>query len=56
MMDENKVAYACGEHVEMALDDYVNAEEKAPSIDKINIFENIRCSYCKEQAVYILRG
>lgn len=53
-MDEKKVIYACKDHVEMALDDYINTEETAPSIDKVEICKNIRCSYCDEQAIYIL--
>lgn len=46
---DNKNIYACKEHIEMAIDDFVNSTEEAPQIIK---FENEKCNYCNEQAEY----
>jgi len=53
-MDENKIIFACEEHIETALDDFVNFEEKAPQMIKLSENENIKCSYCKNEAEYKL--
>ena len=47
-----EVLYACFEHVEMAIDDYVNEKEEAPQIIKV---QNQKCSYCKEDAEYEIK-
>lgn len=44
--------YACFEHAEIAIDDYVNEKEEAPQIVKV---QNQRCSYCKEDAKYEIK-
>ena len=44
--------YACREHVEIAIDDFVNKKEIAPKIIKI---KNEKCSYCKEDAEYKIK-
>ena len=49
MNDEIKI-YACKEHAEIALDDFVNDEEKAPQILKVQ--EEKKCSYCEKAAEY----
>ena len=40
------------EHVEQAIDDYVNYKEAAPQLNKIN--DERKCSYCKKNAEYII--
>lgn len=49
-MKEEYVIYSCLEHAELALDDFVNNEEKAPQIEKIQ--EENKCSYCEKAAEY----
>jgi len=46
-----KIIFACLEHAELALDDYVNFEESAPQIIKFQD-ENQKCSYCDKNAEY----
>lgn len=44
--------YSCEEHIGEALDDFVNNNESAPQMKKV---ENAaKCSYCTEDAVYII--
>ena len=45
-MKENneKVIFACMEHVEQAIDDFVNFQEVAPLIIKLK--EERKCTYC----------
>lgn len=50
---EQKIIYSCKEHVEMAIDDFVNEIEQAPQIIKI---ENKKCSYCNEKAEYEIKN
>lgn len=50
--DEDKIIFACKEHVEMALDDYVNFQEKAPQIIKVMDGDHVNCSYCEMGAEY----
>lgn len=47
-----EILYACREHVEIAIDDYVNEKEAAPQIIKV---QNQKCSYCKEDAEYEIK-
>lgn len=51
-MDKETIIYACLEHVEMAIDDFVNKAETAPEVQKI---QNEKCSYCKEEAQYEIK-
>ena len=51
-MDKETVIYSCLEHVEMAIDDFVNNTEAAPEVLKI---QNEKCSYCKEDAQYEIK-
>lgn len=50
-MVEDKIIYACIEHVEIALDDYVNEIEDAPNMQKC---EDKTCSYCNNSSAYKL--
>lgn len=52
MMKENneKVIFACMEHVEQAIDDFVNFQEVAPLIIKLK--EERKCTYCTKNAEY----
>lgn len=42
-MNKEKVIYSCDEHMEMAIDDFVNNVELAPTIEKC---EDKKCDYC----------
>ena len=53
-MNENKIIYACREHIDIALDDYVNEEEKAPQMKIVADIESFKCSYCENKAEYEL--
>jgi len=53
-MGEDKILYACIEHIEVALDDYVNQEENAPNMLEISDENQMICSYCNEKAKYKL--
>lgn len=44
-----KEIYACQEHVEMALDDFVDENEIFPNLDKD---DNGKCHYCDKLSVY----
>lgn len=48
----DKIIYTCIEHVDMALDDFVNEEEQAPSMEKCD--ENRPCNYCNNTSTYKL--
>ncbi|MDD2495913.1 MAG: CxxH/CxxC protein [Tissierellia bacterium] len=52
-MTENKIIYACTKHIEVAIDDYVNFEEKAPQMKSVTD-EHKKCTYCNERAQYML--
>lgn len=41
--------FACREHIEIAIDDFVNETEEAP---QIKLISNEICSYCSEKAEY----
>jgi len=47
------IILACMEHIEQAIDDYVNYKEAAPQLSKTN--EEQKCSYCKKNAEYIIK-
>lgn len=47
-----KIIYACMEHVEQAIDDYVNFLEVPPQLIKTN--EEQQCTYCPQNAEYII--
>lgn len=51
-MKENseKIILACMEHVEQAIDDFVNFQEAAPQI--IKEIEIQKCTYCQKNAEY----
>jgi CxxH/CxxC protein (TIGR04129 family) len=53
-MDEKKIIFACEEHIEIALDDFVNLEEKAPQMIKLSELENKKCNYCNNKSEYEL--
>lgn len=52
MKEKSEKIYACFEHVDLALDDYVNFQEAAPQI--ITFKEEEKCSYCTNKAEYII--
>ncbi len=53
-MIEDKIIFACKEHIEAALDDFVNFEEKAPHMVAIEDENNVICRYCEKEANYKL--
>lgn len=50
-MEENKKIYSCNEHIDMAIDDYVNTYEVAPNIE---ICKDKKCNYCQEKSEYVV--
>ncbi|GAA0745374.1 CxxH/CxxC protein [Clostridium oceanicum] len=44
--------YCCEKHVDIAFDDFINSTETFPCMDKVSIE---KCSYCNENAIYILK-
>ena len=58
-MSENneKLYYACAEHVDYILDDCIYEEETFPEMNKIPEDSLcITCAYCKKDAVYIVEN
>lgn len=51
-MHDKDIIYACNEHIEMAIDDFIYKYEEAPEIFKD---EDNKCSYCKENAKYKIK-
>ncbi len=51
-MTENKILYACKDHIDVALDDYINCEENAPHMVEVSDENQIVCSYCEQKAKY----
>lgn len=51
MLSKNTI-YACDQHIEIALDDFVNKYEKAPEIFQVL---NHKCSYCEKKATYEIK-
>ena len=50
-MNKDITIYTCVEHIEMALDDYVNEAELAPAMEKC---EDMVCNYCSNKSAYKL--
>lgn len=48
----NKEIFSCEEHIDMAIDDYVNFFEEAPEI--LNI-DTGKCEYCDRVACYSVK-
>ncbi|MBN2284846.1 MAG: CxxH/CxxC protein [Tissierellales bacterium] len=44
--------YACEEHIDMAMDDFVNDNEAAPEVLS---YAGEKCNYCDRMAVYLVR-
>jgi CxxH/CxxC protein (TIGR04129 family) len=52
-MSEKYEILACMEHVDQAIDDYVNCMEAAPQLNKANKEE--KCAYCQKTAEYLIK-
>lgn len=52
MIRVNKEIFSCQEHIDMAIDDYVNYEGQAPEV--LRKLGN-RCRYCNNEAIYIVK-
>lgn len=48
-LDKNKLC--CEQHVDAAIDDYINEYETFPNMDKA---EDGKCDYCEDKAEYII--
>jgi len=48
----NKKIFSCEEHVDMAIDDYVNDKGEAP---EVLMDSGHKCNYCENAAVYIVK-
>jgi CxxH/CxxC protein (TIGR04129 family) len=45
----------CEEHIELAIDMYVDEKERAPEMEKIPVDkQTLCCDFCGSQAVYIV--
>jgi CxxH/CxxC protein (TIGR04129 family) len=45
----------CEEHIELAIDMYIDEREAAPEIEKISVDKQaLHCDFCKNQAIYIV--
>ncbi|SHE85850.1 CxxH/CxxC protein, BA_5709 family [Seinonella peptonophila] len=49
----NKKLYTCEEHIEIALDEFVDQLTLAPEMEKITS-PNEKCFFCQQQARYLL--
>lgn len=45
-----EIIFSCNEHVDQAIDDYVNYLEVSPQLIKTS--EDKKCTYCNKNAVY----
>ncbi len=52
-MEKQTVIFACRQHVDIAIDDFVNEKEAAPQMSKV---QDIKCSYCNEEAEYEIKA
>lgn len=48
----DKEIFSCEEHIDMAIDDYVNYFEEAPEVLKITLE---KCAYCDRAAYYSVK-
>ncbi len=48
----NKEFFSCEEHIDMAIDDYVNYEGEAPEVLRDS---GHKCKYCDKVAVYVVK-
>ncbi|HOH69640.1 MAG TPA: CxxH/CxxC protein [Sedimentibacter sp.] len=53
MKEKYEEIFACKDHADQALDDYVNKNEAAPELIKAS--EEKKCSYCQKNAEYIIK-
>jgi|UPI0003A063BE CxxH/CxxC protein (TIGR04129 family) len=51
-MDSRKI-YACKDHVEDAMDDFINYEETFPIIEEV---KGVKCNYCENDSCYIIKS
>lgn len=51
-METKTIIHACREHVEVAIDDFVNDIEAAP---QIAVVDTGKCDYCSEKAEYEIK-
>ena len=56
MDKEDDKMYCCEEHIELAIDMYVDEKELAPEIEKIEGGKKLstNCELCKNQAIYVV--
>jgi len=48
-----KLVFACEEHVDMAIDDFLVANETFPVLNEA---KEVKCSYCEKTALYVLNS
>ncbi|NLK64638.1 MAG: CxxH/CxxC protein [Tissierellia bacterium] len=53
MKEKHEKIYTCMEHVEQAIDDYVNYNEAAPQLNKAD--EEEKCAYCQKTSEYLIK-
>lgn len=50
-MDSKESKLACDEHIDIAIDDYINEKESFPNMIT---HENGKCSYCDKNSKYMI--
>lgn len=48
--------YACDEHIEYVIDDFINLYESNPKLDYCEISNQVCCNYCDNFARYVLKN
>jgi len=51
MEEANRPVKACGDHIDIAIDDFIDTNETFPLLTKA---VEGKCSYCEKAAVYLL--
>jgi CxxH/CxxC protein (TIGR04129 family) len=49
----NNEIFSCEEHIDMAIDDFVNDRGQAP---EVMMYSGQKCNYCSNLAVYIVKA
>jgi CxxH/CxxC protein (TIGR04129 family) len=48
-----KMIFTCEEHIDIAIDEYVDETEQAPDIEPVDNNEQ-QCRFCEKTAVYVV--
>ncbi|WP_245154029.1 CxxH/CxxC protein [Jeotgalibacillus proteolyticus] len=55
---ENMKIYCCKEHVELAMDIFVDEEETFPALHTVDNLKQLstHCEYCRNEAAYLVEN